>query len=707
MPMLPIHFFSIVLNGQPFIRYHLDVFRSLSCPWHWHIVEGVADLVRDTAWSKRQGGRIAASLHQEGRSNDGTSDYLDSIAAAEPDRVTLYRRPPGLFWDGKLAMVSAPLEHVAEECLLWQIDADELWTAQQIETAHRMFTANPTRTAAYYLCHYFVGRSLVTTSADQYGNYRTQEWLRTWRMRPGDRWVSHEPPRLVRPAMMSGRTDDEAKDVATLSAFSHEETAAAGLVFQHYAYATPDQAAFKEIYYGYAGATAQWRALQACTSFPQRLRDFFPWVTDEAMVDRAERLMAEPLAHQQADGWRFTTHMNRTPERLGMAAAVALLRRAGPAPRRRLLDSRQPPTLSIAGVRSIAVFRLDNIGDMVTTSGFLRELRRLFPAARITVFASPGSADLLRPCPSVNQVIKVAQHFNAPPHDPTILELERQVREHFNGSFDLAINPRGAEDIYSANRLMLATGAPLRLGYRQPHPVSYDADGCLTHLMALPDTPWHALRSVALLRAFSDGPLDPTPELWTTPGGEQAAADLLAANPPAHRLCAIGIGASQPYRQWNAEHFAVLCRDLIDRHGMTPVLVGGPEDTAAAAMIAAAAGPCCINAVGRTTLEVLCALVARCHLFVGNDSGPKHIAAAAGLPVVEIGWFPANSTAAGHPEGGLARCAPYGVPTRLVEPVSVSDVDILTGRAVNAVSVEAVSTAVGDLISSLSLGGRR
>lgn len=684
--MLPIHFFTIVLNGQPFIRYHLDAFRRLSCPWHWHIVEGAAVPAHDAAGS-----------------SDGTSEYLDGVAAAEPDRVTLYRRPPGLLWDSRPAMLAAPLERLSEECLLWQIGADELWTTGQIEAAHRMFAANPARTASYYLCHYFVGPSLVTSGGDRYGKDRSQDWPRTWRFRPGDRWLAHEPPRLGRSSATNGTDEAALQDLAALSPFLHEETAAAGLVFQHYACATPEQAAHKEVRQGYTGAVARWQALQACTSFPQRLRDFLPWVADDAMADRAERLMAEPLAHHDVQGWRFSTGAERGgPERSGMAAAVALLRRAGPAPRRRVLDVYQPPAIPSAGIRSVAVFRLDNIGDVATTSGFLRELRRLLPAARITVFAGPGGAEFLRPCPYVNQVVKVAQHFGATQDDPAMLELERQIRERFSGAFDLAINPRGAEDVHSANRLMLATGAPLRLGYRQPGPVGYDADGCLTHLMTLPDNPWHAVRSVAILRALSGRQLDPAAELWTTPDGERGAADLLAANPPAPFRCVIGIGASQPYRQWKAEYFATLCRRLIERHGLAPVLVGGPEDASAATMIADAAGPDCMNAVGRTTVDALCALIARCHLFVGNDSGPKHIAAAAGLPVVEIGWVPQGSTAAGRPQGGLARCAPYGVPTRLVEPVAVSDADILTGRAVNSVSVEAVDTAVGELIGSLA-----
>ena len=129
---LPVHFFTIVLNGEPFIRYHLDVFRRLPFRWQWHVIEGVASLVHDTAWSVDAGGHVDDGAHADGLSTDGTTAYLDVIAAEQPERISVYRKPGGAFWDGKREMVSAPLPNIREECLLWQIDADELWTAEQI-----------------------------------------------------------------------------------------------------------------------------------------------------------------------------------------------------------------------------------------------------------------------------------------------------------------------------------------------------------------------------------------------------------------------------------------------------------------------------------------------------------------------------------------------------------------------------------------------
>lgn len=303
MSRLQVHFFTIVLNGEPFIRYHLDVFRSLSFDWHWHVVEGMADLKHDTAWSVADGGRIDPSLHDKGRSNDGTSDYLDSISAAHPGKLTVYRQPEGRFWDGKLAMVRAPLASLHEECLLWQVDADELWTADQIIRCRDLFLAHPEKRAAYYWCHFFVGPDLVLSNRDVYGNNSAFEWLRTWRFTPGSRWQSHEPPMLFNHGdrmrqwlrVLRGKSLRPTLTSKAPAVFTHAETKAAGLVFQHMAYVTEPQLRFKEIYYGYERALERWQAMQARTDFPLDLRDHFPWVKDCAQVVRASDHGLVPL----------------------------------------------------------------------------------------------------------------------------------------------------------------------------------------------------------------------------------------------------------------------------------------------------------------------------------------------------------------------------------------------------------------------------
>jgi predicted O-linked N-acetylglucosamine transferase (SPINDLY family)/predicted O-methyltransferase YrrM len=302
IPTLPINFFTIVLNGQPFIEYHIEVLKQLPFKWHWHIIEGVADLKHDTSWSVQLGGNISAELHKNGLSYDGTKEYLDELAKLYPNNITIYRKPEGEFWDGKREMVNAPLANIQEECLLWQVDVDELWTLEQICTAREMFITNPDKTAAFYWCWYFVGEKLIISTRNCYAQNPQQDWLRTWKFKPGAFWATHEPPILVEPLL-----DGKHQNIAAVNPFLHDETEKNGLVFQHFAYVTSEQLRFKEQYYGYSNAVSQWQALQSNSKFPTLLRDYFAWVGDETIVDIAESYGVIPIVQRdfKNTNWHF------------------------------------------------------------------------------------------------------------------------------------------------------------------------------------------------------------------------------------------------------------------------------------------------------------------------------------------------------------------------------------------------------------------
>jgi glycosyltransferase involved in cell wall biosynthesis len=299
---LPINFFTIILNGMPYVQYHINIFKQLKIEWHWHIIEGVADLNHDTGWSIQNGGKISDNFHRDGFSIDGTTEYLDDLKLLYPDNITIHRKPKDIFWDGKREMVNQPLLHINRECLLWQIDADELWTLKQVETVHQLFSANPAKMAAFYWCWYFVGEDKVISTRNCYAQNPQQEWLRTWRYTPGCMWIAHEPPQLYRP---SG--NGEWQDVASINSFTHDETENAGLVFQHFAYATKEQLAFKESYYGYSYAIESWEKLQETKKFPVLLSSYFDWVGDLTEVNLARSMGVEPICQKsvQSNSWIF------------------------------------------------------------------------------------------------------------------------------------------------------------------------------------------------------------------------------------------------------------------------------------------------------------------------------------------------------------------------------------------------------------------
>ena len=280
-----VHFFTLVLNGHPFIEQHISTFSTLPIDWHWHIIEGVASLAGDTGWSLPNGGHIPEGFHKNGLSIDGTSEYLNKLKQEFPKNITIYRKGDGEFWNGKLEMVNAPIKNLNQDCLLWEVDVDEFWTKEQILSCINLFFKHPDKFAAFFWCHYFVGPNLITLTRGGYGNDPGIEWLRVWRYHPGFFWASHEPPILVEKS-----TTGELSAIHQKGFLTHAETEAAGLVFHHFAYINIQQLQFKESYYGYKSATSNWNRLQMHQSFPIELSKFFTWVTDGTLVGHADRV---------------------------------------------------------------------------------------------------------------------------------------------------------------------------------------------------------------------------------------------------------------------------------------------------------------------------------------------------------------------------------------------------------------------------------
>ena len=262
-----IEFFTIVSNGMPFIQRQLPIFEQLNFPWRWSIREGPARHVKD---SFRKGGKLM-SARLDGSSVDGTSEYLTSISGHP--KVNIIRKPE---WDGKTEMCNSVLDGIKESCLLWQIDADEVWRPEQIKKMRQMFMADTKRTSAWFWCRCFMGYNLALEGINGAGNRTEYEWKRVWRFNPGDVFASHEPPCLRR-----GKVD-----LGDACRFTHEETRDAGLVFDHHAYVEEQQVLNKELYYGMPGLTDIWRKMQD-TPAPFNISDHMQyrlWDTGDAVV---------------------------------------------------------------------------------------------------------------------------------------------------------------------------------------------------------------------------------------------------------------------------------------------------------------------------------------------------------------------------------------------------------------------------------------
>src|SRR3984893_13100120 len=291
----------------------------------------------------------------------------------------------------------------------------------------------------------------------------------------------------------------------------------------------------------------------------------------------------------------------------------------------------------------------------------LRAVRARFPEARIAIVARPYVADIYRGQKICDELIS---------YDPKgthagLSGRERLIRELRAQKFDVALLLQNAFD---AAWLAWRAGIPERVGYAR--------DGrslLLTKRIAVPkrgEIPSHEqFYYLELLRRA--GWIDSLPgeslvRLDTTPHQRPPPEQALSAAGARHNVPRIAIGAGASYgsaKCWPPERFA----DFVNRfrlHTHADVILFGTatEQKVSDAIAAGIKGPS-ISLVGKTAIADLPALVSRCQLFVGNDSGAMHVAAAVGLPVVAIfGPTDPHGTAPVTPRCTVVQEKPYCSP---------------------------------------------
>jgi heptosyltransferase-2 len=340
-----------------------------------------------------------------------------------------------------------------------------------------------------------------------------------------------------------------------------------------------------------------------------------------------------------------------------------------------------PPRPSLAEAKQILVIRPDEIGDVVLTSPFLRELRRAAPQARITLLVKPACYPLVEHCPYVDAVYRVPRRAGV-----RLVCTAWRLRLGLLPwrGFDLVILPRYGADWYRSELLgHLLAGNGVVAAQRGRESAQGGRTARLLYLDIFRNTNIeHEVLLTLRVLEWLGAPrtAEPRLELWLTESDRRFAADL---SPKARPLVAIALSAGDPRRCWPAERFAEVAEWLRSEYRATVIVLGASGDPVC---------PASLNLVGETTIRQAAALIERCDLFIGNDSGLMHIAAAAQVPVVEISGFPAAGDPA-HPNSPN-RFGPWRVPHRLLQPAAGTE-----QLAVSEVSTESVKSACRGLLS--------
>ncbi|MBQ15536.1 MAG: heptosyltransferase [Planctomycetaceae bacterium] len=297
--------------------------------------------------------------------------------------------------------------------------------------------------------------------------------------------------------------------------------------------------------------------------------------------------------------------------------------------------------LDSTDVRSIAVIKPSALGDVVQSLSLLPVLRERFPAARISWVIRDSLSPLVSGHPDLFEWIGYRRGEGWHAWRSLLLCLKQR-------RFDLALDLQG---LLRTGLMVHATGAPVRIGLE----TAREGSGLACHAL-LNDTG----RAVPAHRRYWRvaeflGLGNRRPETTFSIGADDRSwADKLIGE-LGNRVVAVHPGARWQTKRWPLEQFAVVAAHVIRHHNAAVVLVGSPEERIAASRLKELAlrlAPegCVRNLAGETNLKQLAALLGSVQSLVTNDSGPMHLAAALGTPVV--GLFTCTSaTRSGPPPG--------------------------------------------------------
>lgn len=289
------------------------------------------------------------------------------------------------------------------------------------------------------------------------------------------------------------------------------------------------------------------------------------------------------------------------------------------------------------------------IGDVVRALPLAMRLKKFWPETELHWAVEPISRTLVEGHPAIDQVIVFDRSRGLPAYFRFAAEL-RKTR------YDLVLD---LQRHFKSGITSWLAGCGKRVGFHRANAREFNWLFNNEHIRRVP----HLSAKIWQFQQFGDVlglPRSEKLEFGLDPREaelervEKFTAEACQAGgfpvPPREKRVVLILGSTWESRFWLAEHYAVLCKMLQEKHGLVAVLAGGKREREFAAVVAELLRPLpVINLVEKTVLRDLTAVFSQAVLAIGSDSGPMHIASAVGRPVISL-W---GSTSA-------RRSAPYG-----------------------------------------------
>jgi lipopolysaccharide heptosyltransferase I len=294
------------------------------------------------------------------------------------------------------------------------------------------------------------------------------------------------------------------------------------------------------------------------------------------------------------------------------------------------------PIIPVSDPQRILIIKPSALGDIVHALPVLGLLRRRWPEAQVSWLVTPACAGLVERHPQIDEVVRFDRHgFSSAWWNPRsagkLLQFSRDIRER---EFDLVIDLQG---LFRSGWFLRQTAAPVRVGFSNAREMGWLF---YTHRV---ESSWedHAVeRYLCVAEALGLG-REPVEFTFAVDDADRKAIAAMTGDEP---YAVLMPGANWETKRWSVERFAGLVEPLRRRFGLRSIVAGGSADRVLAEQI-----PGARDLTGRTGLRQLVALLERAALVIAPDTGPMHIAAALGRPLVTM-YGPTNAV----------RTGPYG-----------------------------------------------
>ena len=311
-----------------------------------------------------------------------------------------------------------------------------------------------------------------------------------------------------------------------------------------------------------------------------------------------------------------------------------------------------PPVNESKGIKKILIVRLDELGDMVLSTPFIRGMRKIYPNAHISLVVKNELSELFELCPYVNEIYgyeRAVQRFS---FVKSFFKMRKFIREKGLEDYDLAVVPRwDTDDGYFAGLLAFLSNATNRIGYSEDVNNSKKKSDkgynrFYTKIIPSRSGVQHEVERGLDIIQFLGGYIEnKNLELWCSEEDQKRALSILNFDSNSNKYrkrIALFMTAGSNRREWKETYFKKVIENILvmDRCQFVLMGLGKNAESKALNIKKNFTDDKVLNLTGKLSLRETYAVLKLCDIYLGGDTGPMHMAAAAGLKGVVLSCHP-------------------------------------------------------------------